>query len=1493
MWRALFVVTLILGGTLSAAAQAPNTISTVAGGAEKLALAPETIRLPLFFEANQGQSDSRVKYLTRSGGYTLFLTPTETVLAEAKTQIADRGGFGSRRPELKSTAGSVVRMQLVGANPAPAMQGLEELPGKVNYLIGTDPSQWHSGVSLFSRVRTSQIYPGVDLLFHGDEKRLEYDFIVAPGADPSKIKFRIRGATRLEIDSRGDLVLHTSGSEFRMYKPVIYQTIASERRPVEGSFVKQGKREVLFRIGSYDRTQALVIDPMLSYSTFLGGDGEEQAYGIAVDDTAPASPKLYIGGFTTDSTTFPEPSTTIGFNTSTTAPVVAADGFVAKIAPTTTGSASLIYLTFVGGKTPAINTQTNCLSLFVWLALDESQGPSSVQPVLGGETTCSDFPATTVLKPVTGTTGTGDSAVATRLTVDGSGIDQSALLGGNNDVNGGFIAVDGAGNILLSGDTQANNLPVSNAYISTFNNSRTPAPYDDCFVSRLNRSDLSVNYLTYLNVGAGSTSGGGVGCGALEDSSGNILAGGNTYSTTAFNLGAGGASLANGFQTSFQGTEDTFAMKLNPSLSGVSQLLYATYYGGGGKTIAGNGSLNLGNGVVAIVGGTTSGFGANANIPTTNAFQSSNLSKTGTNGETGFLVLVNTSTTGAGSLQCSTYFGGSSGNDFVHGVADDAADPTSFRILLGGETGSTDFPTLNPLQPFEGTLDGFVSVLKVPQPGQSFNASLYFSTFIGSGVATTTGNAISDNERIEGLAVDSNHTIYGVGNALSSNFFANTTPATVVNGFQTTCTSCALTPALDDLVLFSIGTGAGATLQSIVVSPASPTIPQGGTQQFTASGYFNDGTIQDITTTATWVSTNLSVATIGNTTGTQGLATASSTNSGTTAITASQSGITSPQDTLTVATSVTISVDLLNNGTSGTGTIVDNSVPRQINCTSTLTGVQSGACGPASYPAGAMVTFTETPGAGSVFTGWSNYACQTGTGGTTATCTIIASSSGSLFGNFANGTGTFTLTTALPTNTSASTGGGRVGVGVTGGGITCTFNGTAVPTGTCSVPTEKSGEIVELIPVANDNSTFAGWTGTCPFEPSGSNDCYVTMSQNRTVTPVFTATNVSLILVAPSSLTFSAQVVNTTSASQTVTVSVPANSPSSVNFSSVTASSGFTESDNCADNRVAPGNSCTIQVSFAPTTTGTISGSLSITDNATGSPQSVTLRGTSVSGNFTALPLSLNFGSVTINTTSLAKTVTVSNGTASTVSINAITPPAGFEQTSNCMSASLIPNGSCTINVTFRPTTTTTYSGNLVIQAASSSLSSTVALTGSGSNVPFMLTIVPPAGGSSTTPLPVSPGGQVVVGLLLTPIPGFSGTVTFSCASSAPQFLTCASVPTQVKLSPAQTQVAIVVNTFCQGAMPTNDPIDGPGPGGLGAAAELLLAAMALGATVWASRRRSLSFAVLLLIVFGSAACKSLPKGPDGPTPPGLYTLHITATTNGQSVTVQQAILVQ
>ena len=892
-------------GVTATKGQTPGAASKPATGAPNSSVAPKPIHLPLFFEANRGQADSRVKFMARGKGYTLLLTPTETVLAESQTQVSARsaafGPFQNPLIATKTSRGTVIRMQLVGANSAPAMTGVEALPGKVNYLIGNDPSKWQTEVPLYSQARSEQVYPGVDLLFHGDERQLEYDFVVAPGADPSKIAFRIRGAARMKINAHGDLVLHGTDSDFVMHKPVIYQTIAAERRPIEGSFVKRGKNEVAFRLGAYDPTQELVIDPAIGFSSFLGGGSADMSGGFAVDDSTPGSPKLYLGGFTLDSTTFPEASTVIGSGTTNTKPVVEEVAFLAKIDPTAAGAASLVYLTFIGGSIPTLANLPGCISAFVWLALDKSQGAANIVPVLGGITDCSNFPSATVLNPVTDPTGTSEglATVAVRMMPSGKAIDKAVILGGQNNVEGGFVAVGAGGSVILSGETQAHDLPTKNAYVNSFNNGDTTA-FDDCYVSILNRADLSISYLTYLNVGGGSTSGTGVGCGAFEDASGNILAGGNTVSATAFNLGPGGTSLANGFQTTFKGTIDTFAIKLNTSLVGVNQLLYATYFGGGGATRAGNGSFDLGNGVVAIVGGTTSNA-TKGDIPLKNAFQTQN--KATGNGAVGFLVLINTLQTGTASLQCGTYFGGSGGDEIVGAVTYDAGDPTDYRIILGGRTNSaTDFPTLNPIQPYVGGVvngvqspDAFLSILRVPTPNQTaFNATLVFSTYIGGNNPPAQFQSspgapplLLEDDRINAVALDANHTVYAAGESNApGGFFANTNPTTTVNGFQTTCVSCSnQSPSIpeDDVVVFSIGTGANATLQSIAVTPTTASIAVGQTQQFSAVGNFNDGTEKDITSLVTWTTVPTGFATMSTTS--PGLATGTA--AGSTAVTPS------------------------------------------------------------------------------------------------------------------------------------------------------------------------------------------------------------------------------------------------------------------------------------------------------------------------------------------------------------------------------------------------------------------------------------------------------------------------------------------------------------------------------------------------------------------------------------------------------------------------------
>ena len=338
-------------------------------------------QLPLFFEVNQGQTDPRVRFLSRSSGYALFLTPTETVLAESRNDAGGRGRFIEPANATKSRP--VLRMKLAGANPAPVLTGIDELPGKVNYLIGNDPQAWHTGVPLYAQVRSEHVYPGIDLVFHGDDRQLEYDFVVTPGADPNRVALQITGAKAIDLNRQGDLVLHTPNGEILMHKPVIYQPRGAQRQPVEGAFVLRAKEEIGFQIATYDRSQPLVIDPTISYATFLGGAGDDKG-GIKVDTSTPGAPKLYVPGKTSDITSFPETgSTLIGTSPGGTHYI-----FVAKIDPTLTGAASLDYLTFIGGTMnfSGIAAKSKCTFSvsFAPLATGLINGVASVSYASGG-----------------------------------------------------------------------------------------------------------------------------------------------------------------------------------------------------------------------------------------------------------------------------------------------------------------------------------------------------------------------------------------------------------------------------------------------------------------------------------------------------------------------------------------------------------------------------------------------------------------------------------------------------------------------------------------------------------------------------------------------------------------------------------------------------------------------------------------------------------------------------------------------------------------------------------------------------------------------------------------------------------------------------------------------------------------------------------------------------------------------------------------------------
>ena len=303
--------------------------------------------LPLSFEANQGQSDPRVKFQARGPGYAVFLASTEAVLvipqrsihpaSVTRSETAAAFDASSTQPGSPSAADRsvVIRMQLVGANASPRIVGLEQLAGRTNYLRGNDPAKWQTAVPQYTRVRYESVYPGIDLVYYGNQGQLEHDFLVAPGAHPGAITLKFQGAEKLEIDGRGDLVLHVRDGQVRLPKPHIHQSAGTR---IAGGYVLKSKREVGFEVGPYDRDQPLVIDPVLVYSTHLGGGTLDDFFNrsaIAVD----ASGSAYVTG---QAALFP---TTAGAFQ----PVSDGDSevFVAKLAP---DGSSLVYATFIGGS---------------------------------------------------------------------------------------------------------------------------------------------------------------------------------------------------------------------------------------------------------------------------------------------------------------------------------------------------------------------------------------------------------------------------------------------------------------------------------------------------------------------------------------------------------------------------------------------------------------------------------------------------------------------------------------------------------------------------------------------------------------------------------------------------------------------------------------------------------------------------------------------------------------------------------------------------------------------------------------------------------------------------------------------------------------------------------------------------------------------------------------------------------------------------------------
>jgi hypothetical protein len=247
-------------------------------------------QLPLSFEANDGQTDRSVKFLSRGQGYQLFLTSTEVILA-LQAPAAQRVSLANQTEAVGQIA---LRMQLVGANSHAEVGGVEPLPGIVNYFLGKDPAQWRTNVPTYQQVRYQEIYPGIDLVYYGKERHLEYDFIVAPGADPRMIGLSFEGQQGIRIEANGDLILETEAGEIRLHKPLVYQEQDGAKQIVASRYLLGEVHRVGIDVAAYDARRPLIIDPVLTYSTFLGGSSFDTAGSVRVD----AAGNAYIAGHT-------------------------------------------------------------------------------------------------------------------------------------------------------------------------------------------------------------------------------------------------------------------------------------------------------------------------------------------------------------------------------------------------------------------------------------------------------------------------------------------------------------------------------------------------------------------------------------------------------------------------------------------------------------------------------------------------------------------------------------------------------------------------------------------------------------------------------------------------------------------------------------------------------------------------------------------------------------------------------------------------------------------------------------------------------------------------------------------------------------------------------------------------------------------------------------------------------------------------------------------
>lgn len=1375
--------------------------------------------LPMMFEANNGQTDPRVKFLSRAPGYALLLTDKEAVLSLPAGSPASAPAHGAQHsrsfpsshleePEAPKLT-RVVRLKFAGGNTPTAVAGRDQLPGKTNYFLGNDPKQWHTNVPNYSAVEYRGIYSGVDAVFHGDNRRLEFDFNIAPGADPNLIALKIEGARRIRLNQAGDVLLGIDATrDVVMGKPHIYQQSPEGRREIAGHYVLGARNRIAFALGPYDHAQRLVIDPTLAYSTYLGGSSYDYAEAIAVDSSGNA----YVTGFTS-STDFPITADAYQTTCPSCSGQYSGVAFVAKLNPA--GSA-LVYSTYLSGA-----------ALF-GIAIDSS-GNAYVAGSSG-----TGFPT---VNPYQATNHGTSNAVVAKLNATGSALIYSTYLGGDYFDEAFGIAVDSFGNAYVTGITNSTGFPTVNPIQATCNACAGSASlFDgDAFVTEFNAAGSALVYSTYLGGSAQD-----VGQAIAVNSSGNAYVTGYTQSTnfpTAIPFQA-----SNGSSILSTTGANAFVTKLN---SGGSALVYSTYLGGSAE--------DLGLGIAVDFSGSAyvTGFAQSRNFPTSNAFQAT---MHGVNDA--FVTKFNPE---GSDLVYSSYLGGISA-DQGNSIAVDASD----NAYVTGSTASTNFPLVDPTQTTCGSCSSYneAFVAKVNPAG----SALVFSTYLGGG----------NNSAGAGIGVDSAGNAYVAGRTASPNFptvnplqaanensngtafiakysFSESTtltisPATIPSGtagvlyspvtFTATGGQGTVTisesGSLPSGMTFSNGTLSGTPMltgsypiiitaadsqgdaesENLILTINCPTITVGpsalangmvgaaypavtftetggvGTVTFSATGLptpgigmtFAAGVLSGTPTTSEsfpiTVNATDSNSCSGNITDTltinsSTITPAYVTDNETITVTDTPTFPDVPDSekitvtdgvTVTPLISVTAPVASFSTSSLGFGSVAAGSMGTQ---TITVSNIGEGQTGLAL--SSAVISPSGTPfavGTISCSNGVTSFSTTLPSGGA---CLVMISYIAPASGTPPSATITFTDNAALSNLTSRSAGGSNYtqSIALNGSGTTApqpteppatvpvSDNETITVTDTPTFPDVADSETITVTDQVSITVSQTITFGTAPTVVVGGSgmlsatassglpvtfssttpaicgvagstvtglavgSCIVAANQpgNTNYSPAPQVTQTISISassgLSPATLTFGDQLVGSTSATQTVTLTNAGTAKLTVG--AITTTPDFTHPSKTCTATLAAGSSCTISVAFAPKSTGSVTGTLTVGTNGT-----VALSGTGIVPSASIAPATYTFKNQQVDTTSAVQTFTYTNTGLVSITVSSVTltgaAATNYVVASDpCTGVTLAAGAACDVGVTFTPSVANNRVATLkVTDETGGAAKATASLSGTG-----------------------------------------------------------------------------------------------------------------------------------------------------------------------------------